>query len=58
MIEAYAFLAVFTVQILACQSCIRPGSSGTFERRRRASPPNASRSCIRVSTSVMLESAF
>ena len=59
MIEAYAFLAAFTVQILVMSVLL----SGLVHQVRSsagdaASPPNASRSCTRVSTSVLLKSAF
>ena len=48
MIEAYAFLAVFPVQILA-MSVLYPAWFIRYSRRQAASiPPNASRSCTRV----------
>ena len=54
MIEAYAFLAAFTVQILVMSVLIPAWFIRNVRVRRRISPPNASRSCIRVSTWVLL----
>ena len=58
MVEAYAFLAAFTVQILVMSVLLPAWFIRYLRVQTRVSPPNASHSCTRVSTSVMLKSAF